>query len=181
MSKSSKREYSQTPKAIREAKRRKEEHKAKRFNDPLRIFLERRYPKVLSEFTELYEYVDFLNPTKKNLCRTATFKEWMSENPPPLKTTLPMPSVSPVFETSLPTMVNMEKSSEAVNIKQETPHSSSGTSTIVSAIIDELFGPDGLPDEEEYADLPTLNGDDEGIELNHFDEWAYDIKPFDFF
>ena len=174
MPKSSKREYSQTPKAIREAKRRKEDHKAKRFNDPLKIFLERRYPKI----SELYKYVDFLNPNKKNLCKTSTFKEWMAENPAPLKTILPMPHfASAVFEDSLPTMVNVKKPSE--DEKQETR--SSSTSTIVSEIVDELFGPDGTPDEEDFPDLPTLNGEDESIELNHFDELAYDIKPFDFF
>ena len=104
----------------------------------------------------------------------------------PLKVILPKStSPSTVCETSLPTKV---KSSEAAspftvseaNIKQETP-CPSNTSTIVSEIIDELFGPDGLPDEEEYVDLPTLSGEDEGIELNHFDELAYDIEPFDFF
>ena len=145
----------------------------------MKIFLERRYPKILNEFSELYKYVDFLNPNKKNLCKTSTFKDWMAENPAPLKTILPMPHfASAVFEEdSLPTMVNVKKPSE--DEKQET-HSSS-TSTIVSEIVNELFGPDGIPNEEDFPDLPTLNGEDEGIELNHFDELAYDIKPFDFF
>ena len=181
MSESIKRKYSQTPKAIQEAKRRKKDFEAKRFNDPLRIFIERKYLKVIAEFKELYEFVDYVNPTRKNLCRTATFKQWMAENPVPLKVILPKLPALPVIETSedsLPTMVNTEKPSE--DVKQETPHSSS-TSTIVAEIVDELFGPDGLPDEEEYVDLPTLSGEDEGIELNHFDELAYDIEPFDFF
>ena len=80
MSEPSKRKYSQTPKAIQEAQRRKKDFEAKRFNDPLRIFIERKYPKVITEFTELYDFVNYLNPKRKNLCRTATFKQWMAEN-----------------------------------------------------------------------------------------------------
>ena len=72
-----------TPKAIQEANRRKQQFKDKRFNDPMKIFLERRYPKILAEFGELYKYLDHLNPTKKNLTKSTAFKEWMAANPLP--------------------------------------------------------------------------------------------------
>ena len=75
--------YSKTPKAIKEAEARKKKAQAKRFNDPMRVFLERKYPRIFAEFTELYKYFDFLNPAKKNLCKTVAFIEWVNENPLP--------------------------------------------------------------------------------------------------
>ena len=237
---------SQTERAVYAVKRRKEDYEAKRFNSPLRIFLERKYPRILEEFTELYNFFDYVNPGRKDLTKTATFKQWMAENPAPLRNVLPStkasaspsetdtfsslstmvsasPSETDTFSSSstmisaspsetdtfssLSTMVSaspsetdtFSSSSTMVSVSPSETDTFSSLSTMVSAseantntslstsvspsevdtiseIIDELFGPNGIPDE----DLPTSNEDDEGIELNHFDELAFDIEPFDF-
>ena len=43
----------------------------------------------------------------------------------------------------------------------------------ISDILDDLFGPDGIPDD-------VLSSEDEGINLNRFEEIAFDFEPFDF-
>ena len=61
-------------------KKRKEDYTIKRFNDPLRVFIERRYPKVFNEFLEFYNFMNCANPRKKNLMKTLTFKECLKNN-----------------------------------------------------------------------------------------------------
>ena len=231
---------SQTPKAIREANRRKKEYEAKRFNEPLRIFLERKHPEILTKFNELYNYLDFVNPSKKNLCKSAEFKEWMTENPLPTSTeqnipVIPLPPASFDIVGAIFKEVVGEKepSSEAANTQdvepgadivgdtskdynmltgaenplptpseQDTPLptvNSSIEADIAGEILEELFGDTGPLSEtvnctrdaetedvmSEYyrlmraTDVPIHNAD-EGIELNHYDELAYDLEPFDF-
>ena len=102
---------SNIPKKVREANLRKQRSKDRRFNDPLRIFLKRRYPDILIEFGQLYEHLDQLNPTRKSLINSDAFQQWMFDNPlpstnfsiPPLPTRLPMcsPPVQPM-QFSLP-------------------------------------------------------------------------------
>ena len=48
----------------------------------------------------------------------------------------------------------------------------------ISDLLDELFGPAGIPDD--ILPNETLSNEDEGIELNHFDELTFDYEPFDF-
>ena len=183
---------SQTERAAYAVKRRKEDYEAKRFNNPLRIFLERKYPKILEEFTELYNFFDYVNPGRKDLTKTSTFKQWMAENPVPIKNILPstMVSANPSeteTNTFLSTTVSASPSETETNTFLSTTVSASPSETetntsvspsevdTLSEIIDELFGPNGIPD----GNLSTSN-EDEGIELNHFDELAFDIEPFDF-
>ena len=198
---------SQTERAAYAVKRRKEDYEAKRFNNPLRIFLERKYPKILEEFTELYNFFDYVNPGRKDLTKTSTFKQWMAENPVPIKNILPSTTVSAnpsetetntflsttvsaspsETNTFLSTTVSASPSETETNTFLSTTVSASPSETetntsvspsevdTLSEIIDELFGPNGIPDEN----LSTSN-EDEGIELNHFDELAFDIEPFDF-
>ena len=169
---------SQTERAAYAVKRRKEDYEAKRFNNPLRIFLERKYPKILEEFTELYNFINFVNPGKKDLTKTLTFKQWLTENPALLKNISPsttentfssiMASANRETETTTTTSANREtETTTTTSANRETE-----TNTI-SDIVDELFGPNGIPDE-------ILSDKDEGIVLNHFDELAFDIEPFDF-
>ena len=186
---------SQSERATYAVKRRKEEYEAKRFNKPLKIFLERKYPEILKEFTGFYNFVDFVNPGKKDLTRTTTFKQWLSENPAPPTT----PSVNRETDVLSPTTANTSANSEenvsppantsanseenvsppantSANSEENVspPANTSANRETISDILDELFGPDGLPDEI------LSNNEDEGIELNHFDELAFDIEPFDF-
>ena len=190
----------QTERVAQAAKRRKLDYEAKRFNNPLKIFIERKYPQIFEEFTAFYNFVNFVNPGKKDLTKTTTFKQWVVENPIPLKNIIPLTVVSASpSETSSTTVSarSSETSSTMVSARSSETSSTmvsarlsetSSTSTTVSAnpnevntisdLLDELFGPDGIPDEI----LPdeTLSNEDEGIELNHFDELTFDIEPFDF-
>ena len=67
------------PKNVREANLRRERNKARRFNEPLRIFLERKHPNLLYEFKQLFQWIDERNPSRKNLSliNTDDFKQWM--------------------------------------------------------------------------------------------------------
>ena len=80
---------SNTERALQAVKRRKEDYKAKRFNGPLNIFNKRKYPKIFEEYTNLFKFIDLVNPGKKNLLKTSTFKQWMKDNPEPVKNLLP--------------------------------------------------------------------------------------------
>ena len=71
---------SNTLKAQREIARRIEINKARRFNDPFKLFIQRKYPKIYKEYQMFYEYLDMLNPELKNLTKSAQFKKWMNEN-----------------------------------------------------------------------------------------------------
>ena len=191
---------SQTERAAYAVKRRKEDYEAKRFNNPLRIFLERKYPKILEEFTELYKFINFINPGRKDLTKTLTFKQWLTENPAPLKNISPttvntfsstIPSVNRETETTTTantfslrtasanreTENTFSSTMASANRETETTTTTSANreteTNTISDILDELFGPNGIPDE-------ILSNEDEGIELNHFDELAFDIEPFDF-
>ena len=67
-------------KAEREVVRRREAYKMKRFNDPLKIFIEKKYPEIFGEYTEFYRYLHSIYPTRKSLMTSKTFKQWMKDN-----------------------------------------------------------------------------------------------------
>ena len=97
------RPHSGIPKKVREAALRRQRTQERRFNEPLRIFLERKYPYVLSEFQQLYDWLNQQNPDRKSLTlmNTDAFKHWMLCNPlpspdfptPPVPTRLSSPPV----------------------------------------------------------------------------------------
>ena len=55
--------------------------KKRQFNDPLKVFIERKYPQIFAEYLKLYDYIKFLNPTKINLMKTSAFAVWLQCNP----------------------------------------------------------------------------------------------------
>ena len=215
--------------AVQEAKKRKDDYEAKRFNAPLNIFIKRRYPEIYSEYVKFFNFIEFTNPGKKNLLKTKTFKKWLEDNPePPVNLTLsaskiPLvnskippaetitasanhsetpPSVNkiPLVETitasanhsetplsasksslvnsEIPSL-NCEMTTTAFANRSETPPSASMNSeTIIASqsisdILDNLFGPDGIPDD-------VFLSEDEGVDLNRFEEISFDYEPFDF-
>ena len=72
---------SEIAKPVREANRRRQLFKNRRFNDPLKLFIERKHPTIFMEYVEFYKYLDQLNPTRKDLVKSSTFKDWMKSNP----------------------------------------------------------------------------------------------------
>ena len=75
-----KRPRSNSQKAQLETNRRIKYSKTRRFNDPLRCFVERKYPKIFNEYVKFYEHLNRLNPTRKNLTKSNQFKDWLIEN-----------------------------------------------------------------------------------------------------
>ena len=67
---------SKSEKAEREVKRRLEYSVMKRFNDPLKCYVERKYPKIFDEYKNFYEYLNTMNPELKNLTKSKQFKDW---------------------------------------------------------------------------------------------------------
>ena len=63
-------------KATKERQYRQRELQRKRFDIPLRKFLEIKYPKVYGEYHELYEMLNRYNPYMRNLTKSHTFKIW---------------------------------------------------------------------------------------------------------
>ena len=63
-------------KAIRERNFRKKERERKRFDGPLRQFVEIKYPAIFKEYFELYELMIVNHPGKRDLSRSRTFSQW---------------------------------------------------------------------------------------------------------
>ena len=63
-------------KAERELNRRLEYSGMKRFNDPLKCYIERKHPEIFKEYKEFYQYLNTLNPKLKNLTKSKQFKDW---------------------------------------------------------------------------------------------------------
>ena len=64
----------------RERKLVKEKSIARRFNNPLKLFVEHRYKEVYDEYRELYRRMVSEYPSKRDLCQTKTFQQFL-KNP----------------------------------------------------------------------------------------------------
>ena len=69
--------------AVRKATLKKEyrerERQRKRFNTPLPLFLETKYPKIYEEYMNLYNQLNTRHPQTRNLSKTNTFKIWKNK------------------------------------------------------------------------------------------------------
>ena len=72
------RQVSQTSKAIKERRFRKREKERKRFEGPLRKFIEHKYNSIFQEYTELYNLMVINHPNTRNLTKTTTFRNWLN-------------------------------------------------------------------------------------------------------
>ena len=59
---------------------RKNQKEQKRFEAPLRQFIEIKYKNIFQEYVELYNRMDAQNPTKNDLKKSELFKQWKEEN-----------------------------------------------------------------------------------------------------
>ena len=174
MQKSYSARMSKSQRALYAVKKRKEDYSIKRFNNPLRVFIERKYPEAFEEFSKLYNFIDYTNPGKKDLMKTLTFKEWLKNNSAPIKNTTPPKSSSETESANLNETVSLYCDEMLAASPNEMVIARPNERNVLLEIIDEVFGPDGIPEE-------NLNEEnDEGIELNYFDELAFNIEPFDF-
>ena len=68
-------------KALKERNFRKREKDRKRFEKPLRVFLEYKYKTIYEEYEQLFNLMVTNHPNKRNLVSTKTFKNWLQANP----------------------------------------------------------------------------------------------------
>lgn len=191
---------------------------SRKFNEPLKMFIETKYPDIYNEYTQLYERLDSENPGRRSLTKTHDFKCWLSANssqktmPTTGQMLVPQlllePCVPPTGQkdnvcATIPTgqednacvdiltRALQETFGEAVQPETVQPEAVQPEAVQPEAeqfvqedndgienILNELMENPFLRDFLERADV-NLN-EDEGIELNHYDEIAMDIEPFDF-
>ena len=196
----------QSQRTVRERELRKQRGENRRFNDPLKIFIERKYPEIFKEYTELYKRAEAENPNRRNLTTSKTFKGWLDAYPlkKPMTASLteqtsstiqmltPQILLEPVdmsnkFQEDVPctNIINMalqETFAERRQESVETPRPEVIPEVInierVDEIINELMENQDIQDMLQQFDIDL--GEDEGIELNHFDEIRMDIEPFDY-
>ena len=53
----------------------------RRFNNPLKVFVQRKYKKVYEEYWKLYERMVAEYPPRRDLCKTNAFYRFLIENP----------------------------------------------------------------------------------------------------
>ena len=73
--------FCQSERCQGEREQRKQRAKERRFNDPLKLFIERKYPEIYAEYGELYDNMEAENPGRKNLATSPSFKRWLAANP----------------------------------------------------------------------------------------------------
>ena len=202
---------------------RRNQRDQKRFEAPLREFIEVKYKSIFQEYVALYNQMDAENPNKIDLKKTESFKRWKRANEQLNSDILSLAIRETIeqdhSETNECEANNCDNESEANNSDNESEannsdneseannsdneseannsdNESEATSTEnqwgqiegmlaaqqaegllaaqqVDALVNEM-----IIDEELRALLNTEPEDDEGIELNIYDE--IDIEPFDY-
>ena len=88
--------FSQARKAVLEKKLRKQRKKDRSFNDPLRIFIQRKYTEIFKEYQELYQAMVEENPDRRDYTTSKTFRKWMDSHPESDEIRNP-PSIKPLL------------------------------------------------------------------------------------
>ena len=65
----------------RESALKRKKSDERRFNVPLKLFIQRKYKAIYEEYKELYARMSTEIPPKKNLCRTLIFKQFLIDHP----------------------------------------------------------------------------------------------------
>ena len=112
---------SATPKAVREVMRRRQLFSERRFNKPLKIFFEKKYPAIFAEYVKFYEHMNRLTPTKKDLTKSIAFKYWLESQPQ-------------LSEISSSQMAEIPSSSQVVNTLESQPQLSEISSSQMAEI-----------------------------------------------
>ena len=195
-------------KAMQARQYRKNQRGQKRFEAPLRKFIEHKYKDIFQEYVDLFIQMDTNHPDKIDLTKTETFKRWKRSNeavPPAPPTDILSTAIRETIEQDrIETVINEysedidednEEESNTDNCGADTSSDNESEASVaeneggeevpnavmeglaaaqqVDDIVNEL-----IRDEELRALLRPEPAEDEGIELNIFDE--IDIEPFDF-
>ena len=189
---------SQSVKAVQLRNLRIKRANDRRFNKPLRSFLEHKYPEIFKEYVNLYQAMDTAHPDRKKLSTSTTFRQWMAVNPPvstsqniltkPLQETFPAETGQKVItEQTGPGQSTQSKTNQELplldnadiennTLQQDSPQQVESLQQQLDNIINELVMDEDLHD---VLNQP-VPAEDEGIELNPHDEILGDILDFDY-
>ena len=191
--------FSQTIKAVRLRDSRAKRRNQRMFNNPLRVFLEHKYPTIFSEYSDLYQTMRTAHPRRNKLETSATFRQWMRNNPVPANTIPQQPcldiltqAIQETFNQTTsqnnsqdvqpeqcidPSSEEPVQNSQDVQTEQHNPPQDEyDIHAQADAIIDEILANEDLVN---IMEQPNSN-EDEGIELNLLDEIYGDIESFDY-
>ena len=182
---------------------RKNRKNEKRFEAPLKEFIEIKYKNIFEEYNELFNRMDAENPNKIDLRKTEMFKQWKAENKKEANT-VDVLSLA-IKETIEASENNIENSNNENNVdcenettagnqwasdnENETTASEDEASEgnywgqdegmLAAQRVDELVN-QMIMDDEIRQILNTEPEKDEGIELNIEEELELDIEDFDY-
>ena len=132
---------------------RKNSYEEKRFNKPLREFLELKYRDIFNEYNWFYKSLDEQYPTSKDLTKTAVYKNWKrrqlnceSSDDEPTQTKQPetepveteQPETEPVETEQPETGPTQTEQPETEPVETEQPETGSN---ILSVALEETFPP----------------------------------------
>ena len=169
-------------KALKERNFRKRENERKRFEKPLRVFLQHKYGTIYEEYQELYNLMVVNHPGRRNLINTKTFKEWKraNEKASSEENQTPPNILSVAINETLGELpgerILTGPGSERIVVSEESKvvvASQEGEQTVASDIADIERQIDDIVNE-------LMLEEDEGIGINVFDEIGFDIEPFDY-
>ena len=200
-------------KAIKSRIYRKNQWEQRRFESPLREFIEIRYKVAFAEYKELYKLMDAQNPKKNDLRKCKLFKQWKIENwkessdilTTAIRETIGKTSEAELSETSEAELsgtseaeqVETSEAGQSETSEAEQAETSESERNYTEQIMNEGYAEETMNEnllaaqhldqlvnelnrEDELRDLMNIEdpNDDEGIELNVFDE--IDVEPFDY-
>ena len=175
--------YSQTGRAAYQRNSRLSKFNARRFNNPLRVFIERKYPGIFAEYTEIYEQLCREYPHKKNLERTSMFRQWLETVNPPETHPPPGNIINQALQEALggeaEQQVQPVDGTNDSHGQQDPPLQEQGPSPLFNEIEELLNEIEAYPDIGDVIG-PQETNEDEGIELNIEDEIYGDIEPLDY-
>ena len=164
------REHSENIRARYQREARKVKSNQRKFNDPMKEFIEHKYPKIFQEYTELYQKLIAEYPHRKNLTRTSMFRQW-------IRTETPAETPDVLTQALRETFEHQEQQQPLEHPLLEAPQQDPQQFyNEIDEILAEIIANDRPRDIFEAREPP----EDEGIELNIEDEIHGDIEPFDF-
>ena len=186
---------------------RKKQFEKKHFTEPIAEFLEAKYPGILEEYKELYQKIANVNGKRRIVMKTPQFKEWklsvVQHTASRTVGTNTESTIQPVEvvqhnEIGIPSYEETSSAAQALirDIEVTVP-SEDGNETVrldIDSLADIMANVKGQVDEimaglredpflrnvVEGVEDEVQRQNDEGIEMQEFDEIDIDIDSFDF-
>ena len=198
---------SQSVKAINLRNARVSRRNERRFNVPLRAFLEHKYPAIYSEYVDLFQIMSTAHPQQRKLTSTTTFRRWKENNSPavipPVCNNVLTQVLQETFATETPEQIRPQHDQQLPPPRQQDTHQSNHPHAHdmlpqnediqnpshqdrpqedenLQVEIDNIINQ--LEADEDIRDIlaqPYPVGD-EGISLDPFEEIHGDIHEFDY-